>query len=120
MNQRLNYLDAIRGLAIIGILFMNINSYSWPDLYDSFPSTYWNKPWDHFVEFFTYVFVQSNLYPVFAVLFGISMSFIFKGAIRKGLNPYLVFSRRLLFLLLIGLVHGLFIWHGDILEGMRY
>jgi uncharacterized protein len=59
--------------------------------------------------------VQSNFYPVFAFLFGISMSFIFKGAVQRGLSPYLVFTRRLLFLLCIGAVHAFLLWYGDIL-----
>jgi uncharacterized membrane protein YeiB len=31
MKERLLYLDAIRGLAITGVIFVNIISFGWPD-----------------------------------------------------------------------------------------
>ncbi|RHW35946.1 DUF418 domain-containing protein [Neobacillus notoginsengisoli] len=116
MNQvRIQALDSIRGFAIVGILLVNIISFSWPELYDSFPSSYWQSPTEQFLHNFSTIFAQSSFYPIFATLFGISMSFVFKSALRKGLNPYIIFSKRLLFLLLIGAAHAFFIWHGDIL-----
>lgn len=115
MRNRIEFLDAIRGLSIIGILFVNITSFSWPEQYDSFPSQYWSSAIDKIIHSLISVFAQSSFYPVFALLFGISMGFVFNGAKSRGLNPYFVFSRRLLFLLFVGLTHAILVWQGDIL-----
>lgn len=115
MRNRIEYLDAIRGLSIIGILFVNITSFSWPEQYDSIPSQYWSSPIEKIMHSLISVFAQSSFYPVFALLFGISMWFVFNGAKSRGLHPNIVFSRRLLFLLAVGLTHAVIVWQGDIL-----
>ncbi|MFT9496324.1 MULTISPECIES: DUF418 domain-containing protein [Bacillota] len=115
MIRRIEALDIIRGLSIIGILFVNIHSFSWPEIYDSNPSEYWSLPFNHVVHDFLFVLFQSSFYPIFALLFGVSMTFIFKGAEKRGLNPYRIYTKRLIFLLGIGAFHAFFIWYGDIL-----
>lgn len=114
-NSRIQVLDSIRGLAIIGIILVNVISFSWPELYDSYPSSYWNTPIENLIHWILLLFVQSSFYPVFAMLFGVSMFFVFNSAKKKGMNPYTVFLKRLIILLIIGLTHAIFIWHGDIL-----
>lgn len=115
MKERLLYLDTVRGLAITGILFVNIISFGWPELYDSNPSFYWTTPTEQFIHEFLRIFIQSNFYPVFAMLFGISLTFVFKSAENRGVKPYYIFSRRLFFLLVIGFIHAFLVWYGDIL-----
>ncbi|MEI2356680.1 DUF418 domain-containing protein [Mesobacillus zeae] len=115
MKRRIEYLDAVRGLSVIGILLVNIHSFSWPEIYDSIPSAYWSSEFEQKIHHFLSVFIQSSFYPLFALLFGISMNFIFKGAAARGLNPYIIFSKRLIFLFLLGGFHAFFIWYGDIL-----
>ncbi|MFC0476922.1 DUF418 domain-containing protein [Robertmurraya beringensis] len=115
MKERLLYLDAIRGLAITGILFVNIISFGWPELYDSNPSSFWSSSTEQWIHEFLRIFIQSNFYPIFAMLFGISLTFVFKSAEKRGFNPYYIFSRRLFFLLAIGAAHAFLIWYGDIL-----
>jgi uncharacterized protein len=115
MKNRIVFLDVIRGLSIIGILFINISSFSWPENYDSFPSLYWNTSNEKWLHSLQFIFAQSSFYPLFSILFGISMGFIINRAIQSQLNPYLIFIRRLLFLLILGICHAFLIWHGDIL-----
>jgi uncharacterized protein len=115
MKERLLYLDAIRGLAITGILFVNIISFGWPELYDSNPSSFWTSSTEQWIHEFLRIFIQSNFYPVFAMLFGISLTFVYTSSEKRGFNPYYIFSRRLFFLLTIGAAHAFLIWYGDIL-----
>ncbi|QCJ45421.1 DUF418 domain-containing protein (plasmid) [Bacillus sp. S3] len=115
MNSRIHIIDSIRGLAILGIILVNIPSFAWPEIYDSFPSSYWHTPAEKLLHDILSLLVQSSFYPVFATLFGVSMLFVFQSAEKKGLNQYFVFLKRLIILLIIGLAHALFIWHGDIL-----
>lgn len=105
----------IRGFSIIGILFVNVQSFNWPELYDSFPSFYWKSSAEQFFQWFIFIIAHSSFYPLFALLFGISMGFIFESAKSRGLNPYFVFTKRLIALLVIGAVHAFLVWHGDIL-----
>lgn len=115
MKNRFMYLDVIRGLSILGILYVNVISFGWPELYDSTPSALWVTPTEQVIHEILRIFVQSNFYPIFAFLFGVSMTFIFRSSFKRAVNPYIVFAKRMLFLLFIGSIHAFFIWHGDIL-----
>lgn len=115
LKSRIHILDSIRGLAILGILLVNIPSFTWPEIYDSLPSSFWITPKDKTLHAILSLFIQSSFYPIFATLFGVSMLFVFRSAEKKDMNPYFVFFKRLIILLIIGITHALFIWHGDIL-----
>jgi uncharacterized protein len=52
---------------------------------------------------------------LFSLLFGASMALIIERAEAKGENPAKVHYSRMIWLLLFGLAHYLFIWWGDIL-----
>ena len=75
---------------------------------------YWNG-----ADFYTYAFVdifaQGNFYPMFAFLFGFGAVLLMKRTMEKGMSFPLLFSRRMAFLLLVGVFHAFVIWHGDIL-----
>ena len=64
---------------------------------------------DKVVRFVEYWLVEGKFYSIFSMLFGIGFSiFLSRHGTRR-------FVRRMLILMLIGLVHLLLIWNGDIL-----
>ncbi len=71
--------------------------------------------WDVTFDQIHAVFFNGKFYTLFALLFGIGFAFQRNNALQ-GQRPFTrQFSRRLFFLLLIGLVHLWAIWFGDIL-----
>lgn len=109
--QRLPQLDIIRGVAILGILLINILSFAYP--IDIAPNLLWHEAGVSAIDAVLYN-VQTLLFSgrfitLFNLLFGVSMLLIFQ---RYG-DSYL--QRRLYWLCLFGLVHGIFLWSGDIL-----
>lgn len=70
---------------------------------------------DQWVRYLLYFFVDGKFYTIFSLLFGIGFSIIFENVARKGGNALSVFYRRMIVLALIGFVHLMFIWSGDIL-----
>lgn len=113
-NKRIHSIDAMRGFALFGILVVNFLTFHSPYLHID-PFSYWDKAGDDVVFPIIDVFFQASFYPLFSLLFGYGVMILKERAEVKGIHSPLLLARRFLFLLLIGLCHALFIWHGDIL-----
>jgi uncharacterized protein len=109
-------LDALRGLAVMGILAMNIIAFAMPEMayitpaLDGQPDSGELASW-----ILSFILVDGKMRGLFSLLFGASMLLIIERAIAKGESPASVHFRRMGWLALIGLAHFLFIWWGDIL-----
>jgi uncharacterized protein len=115
-RERMDVLDAVRGAAVLGILFVNIESltgYSFtpPSARAALPLA----EWDHAAERFVGIFIEAKFYALFSLLFGIGFAVFVDRAAVRGDDAVGLFRRRLTGLLLIGLTHTLLIWFGDIL-----
>jgi uncharacterized protein len=113
-KDRIISLDIMRGFAILGIFLVNMLSFHSPFLYLD-PFEWWNSPADKSTYVFIDIFVQASFYPLFSMLFGYGLVILRDRAIAKGLPFRGMAARRLSLLLLIGIIHALLIWHGDIL-----
>ena len=116
--ERIGALDVLRGLALPGILLMNLEAFTGgltqsmtgvdPALHGA----------DRIVDALVLVLVQGKFYPLFALLFG--MGFAVMAHRARALSPSTftaVYARRLAALAVIGLLHALLVWSGDILLG---
>lgn len=115
-SERYAILDALRGFAVFGIALANFQEFSLysflaPDDAAALPAS---GP-DRIVRYLLYAFVDGKFYTLFSLLFGIGFSIILDNVTRRGGNALHVFYRRMLLLALIGLLHLMFIWSGDIL-----
>ncbi|WP_461201007.1 DUF418 domain-containing protein [Anoxybacillus sp. TBDG-1] len=111
--MRISTIDAVRGLALLGILLVNVLDFSLPMLYVD-ASVFANDGVDRLLLLCVDLFVQASFYPLFSLLFGWGAWVM----LEKGGEQFRVaFLRRLLALLLFGVIHAFFIWHGDILIG---
>ena len=115
-RERLDVLDAVRGAAVLGILFVNIESLSGygfitPETRASAPFSEWNDA----AALFIAIFIEAKFYALFSLLFGVGFAVFIERAAARGADAVRLFKRRLVGLLLIGLVHTLLIWYGDIL-----
>jgi len=75
----------------------------------------WTNFWDVATSSFIGFFVQGKFYTIFAFLFGLGFAIFYERAKEKTGKPIRLFYKRLLILLLIGLIHAFFIWSGDVL-----
>jgi len=114
-NERIATLDVLRGLALLGILLMNMEAFSGPlDLSFTGIDPHWQGP-DRWADAFVYVFVQGKFFTLFSLLFGAGFAVMAQRAEVAGREFTRFYLRRSLGLLGIGLVHALLLWSGDIL-----
>ena len=114
-TTRLTHLDLIRGVAVLGILLMNIVSYAYrgPSYFDiSLPENQTQLDWC--LGAIGEVFADQKFMALFSLLFGASVLLFLERAESKTDKPVRFSLWRNFILLLIGLVH-LSLWEGDIL-----
>jgi uncharacterized protein len=117
-KSRIVTLDIVRGVAVMGILAMNIVAFA------MIPQAYLN-PLAYGVESgadlaswaFSFVFIDGKMRGLFSFLFGASMLLVIQLAEKSGDSAKGVTFARQLWLLLFGMIHYYFIWYGDILIG---
>ncbi|MGF2059606.1 DUF418 domain-containing protein [Mammaliicoccus sciuri] len=113
-KQRIFSIDALRGFSLLGILIMNILTFAYP--YQIINPFEFFQHQDGAWFKISSLFIIASFYPIFAFLFGYGLSIMYQNSLDKGLNYYPMITRRLLFLLLLGIIHGVFIFYGDILS----
>jgi uncharacterized protein len=113
--QRIDAMDVLRGFALIGILAMNIEWFNRPiAVLGSFDRSLLGI--DYAAGWFVKVFIEGKLYKLFALLFGMGFAVMLLRA-GESARPFgAIMSRRLLALLLFGILHLFLLWNGDILH----
>ena len=115
-GDRFVTLDVLRGVAVIGILVINIGDFAMPSEArlnpllsgggDPLDLTAWAVNW---------VVFDNKMRGLFSLLFGASLLVVSDRAAASGRSPWRVQVPRLLVLLALGAAHAAFIWDGDIL-----
>ncbi len=115
-TSRINQLDVLRGFALLGILLMNIQSFSMPS------AAYLNPmAWGNFegINFYTWsllnILADSKFMGIFSILFGAGICLFAERLSQKNIPPTALHYKRNFWLLIFGLFHAHFIWYGDIL-----
>jgi uncharacterized protein len=96
---RVAALDVIRGVALCGIIFVNIG----PLVHFGEAAEYYRLPSFEDASGWLNLFMQGRFFPVFSLLFGIGFSIFLDSATRRAARPRLLLTRRLLLLLVFGL-----------------
>lgn len=109
-------LDALRGFAVMGILAMNIVAFTLPRAAYINPMA-WGITTQIDIASWAVAFllVEGKMRGLFSLLFGASMLLVIERAHAAGLNARSIHNRRMLWLLVFGVLHYSFIWDGDIL-----
>ena len=114
--DRLTALDTLRGFALLGILVMNIQAFSMPDLAYMNPLAYGDLTGANlWVWVVSHIFFDQKFMTIFSVLFGAGIVLFTTKAETKGERPAALHYRRMAWLLAFGLVHAYALWTGDIL-----
>ena len=116
--QRIATLDIVRGVAVMGILAMNIVAFAMPFQAYMNPFAYGAEDaLDVAAYAFNFIVIDGKMRGLFSFLFGASMLLVIQLAERKGEGAASITYRRLFWLLVFGIIHFYFIWYGDILIG---
>jgi len=112
--DRIKVLDVVRGFALAGILIINAMSIfavkgSTPAFTIPIPAA------DRALQDFILFFVESKFFTLFSLLFGVGFAIQIQSAARQGTSFLPRISRRFLTLFVLGALHILLLWDGDIL-----
>jgi uncharacterized protein len=115
-DERVDVVDVLRGAALFGILLVNAPWFGLPPTPDFNPGDTALAGNDALVDALVSALVEGKFYAMFSMLFGFGMAVQMGRADAAGVNFTRLFSRRLGILLVIGLLHALLLWFGDILH----
>jgi len=114
--QRLPSLDLVRGVAVLGILLLNILAFAMPEAAYVNPRAYGGAQGADLVTWAAnFILFDGRMRGLFSFLFGASTLLVIERAEASGRNPAEVHYRRMAWLLVFGLAHLFLVWHGDIL-----
>ncbi len=113
-SERIQTLDILRGLALLGILLVNMVMFN-HTYYGYIGGVEPDNALDRAAALFIKFFAEGKFYSMFSFLFGVGMALFMQRAAAKGVPFVPVYARRLLALLGFGLIHAYLFWVGDIL-----
>lgn len=123
-RERITALDVLRGFALLGILVLNIESFSGPESLHDIPLgtaqpafVGWHAGLDVVQLAIKWLFFEGKMRTLFAMLYGAGIVLLTERFEQRGEPGRAadIFCRRNLWLLLFGVLHGTLIWGGDIL-----
>lgn len=116
MKQRIGEIDMIRGVALLGILLMNMSSYAMPTIAYFNPTVYGGDGiWNRLVFSLSHILVDQKFMALFSMLFGASVMLVTSKMEKRGESPLKFHFTRNFWLLIFGLIHSILIWNGDVL-----
>ena len=113
--ERIDAIDVLRGLALLGVLAINIVTIFRVSIFERFlPQNAPASPIDSAVETILTLAVEMKAFALFSLLFGAGLAIQFER-LANSERRALLLVRRLVVLLAFGLIHLCLIWNGDIL-----
>ncbi|WP_178987510.1 DUF418 domain-containing protein [Winogradskyella schleiferi] len=116
--ERIQSLDVMRGIVLFGILLMNINGMALAHAYEDPTVSGGAKGWDLYTWITTNMLFEGTMRALFSLLFGAGMFILLDRLEKKGagIKAADIYFRRLMWLLVFGLIHAyLILWVGEIL-----
>lgn len=114
LSERVEGLDFLRGIALLGILLANMLHFHSPYAYMD-PYTQFTGADEQTLFMGIDVFIEASFYPLFAMLFGYGINMKYEKSLKSQMAFAPFMARRLALLMVFGLIHALLIWSGDIL-----
>ena len=121
MLPRLDSLDILRGVAILGILLMNTQSMGLPSYSYYDPTHYTDYTGaNRIVWTVIHIIADVKFITTFSILFGAGILLQGQRVAARGMSAAGVHYRRMAILLLFGLIHAYALWYGDVLVNTVY
>ena len=117
-SDRILSLDVMRGIVLCGILLMNINAFGLYHAYGEPTVTGGDTGYNLYTWLATNMLFEGTMRALFSLLFGVGMFMFLDRLLKKGagIKAADIYFRRLMWLLVFGLIHGyLLLWTGEIL-----
>jgi uncharacterized protein len=115
-SNRILSLDVLRGFALFGILVVNIQLFAMIFAALMNPTAFGDLTGlNYLAALFSYVLAEQKFLTLFSLLFGAGILMMAGNLESRGSKPAGPHYRRMGVLILIGLMHGLLLWYGDIL-----
>src|SRR5437879_2843540 len=114
--ERVMAVDVLRGVALLGMLPMNIVAFAWPftAYFDPIAGGGF-EGLDRVIWIGCHIVFDQKMLTIFSMLFGAGLVLMGERAEARGRSLTKVYYRRVLWLLAIGMMHAYLIWDGDIL-----
>lgn len=109
-KKRLGSVDALRGLALLGILLANV------PFDENMGTNTLTGQLDTTLSFLFHLLIEKKFITIFSILFGFGFYIQMKKADEAGINFRPYYFKRMLILLLIGCIHAYLFWFGDIIR----
>ncbi len=115
-GERIQSLDVLRGFALLGILIMNVQSFSMPGAAYLNPTAWGDLTGINLAVWLaSHVLADGKFMTLFSILFGAGVCLFAERAQARSGRSAAVHYRRMFWLLVFGLAHAYFLWVGDIL-----
>ncbi len=115
-GERIRSLDVLRGFAVLGILIMNVQSFSMPGAAYLNPTAWGDLTGINLAVWLaSHVLADQKFMTLFSILFGAGVCLFAERAEARSGRSAAVHYRRMFWLLVFGLAHAYFLWVGDIL-----
>ena len=115
-NARIASLDVLRGVAVLGILLLNVRTFALPAAAYSSPVFGGSEtPLDLAVFSIVQMLADMKFMAIFSLLFGAGLVLFTQRAESSTGQSGSIWYRRMAWLLVIGLCHAWILWWGDIL-----
>ncbi len=116
-DTRIATLDVLRGVAVMGILTMNIVAFAMPEAAYANPRAFGGDTGADLAAYLVnFVLFDGKMRGLFSLLFGASALLVMDRAEARGANPDAAHYARMAWLLIFGLAHLYLLWWGDILH----
>jgi uncharacterized protein len=116
LSERISSIGVLRGFALLGILIMNIQSFSMIMAAYLNPTAYGDLSGiNRWVWMLSSIVANEKFISIFSMLFGAGIVLMTGRAEANGISPRGLHVRRSIWLIVIGLLHAYLLWYGDIL-----
>lgn len=112
--DRIVALDVLRGFALFGVLMVNMLDFSSSALIPGYTRPDWNLV-NQIADGAIYFLAVTKFYLLFSFLFGVGFAVQMGRMSQSGRSFVPFYLRRLAVLFVIGALHAVFLWRGDIL-----
>ena len=115
-GERIVTLDVIRGIAVMGIFSVNVVGMAMIQIAYFYPPAFgFDSLADKLMWLINFLLVDGKMRALFSILFGASMLLVIERAVRAGRSGWRTHYARMIVLLVLGYLHFMLLWWGDIL-----
>jgi uncharacterized protein len=116
-SDRIAAIDIVRGMALFGVMAINVVTVFRVSIFEQFLPGRTDGTWlDRAVHAILLIGIDMKAWTLFSLLFGVGLAIQYDH-LSTSTRRTVLLVRRLAFLLLIGAIHLVFVWNGDILFG---